>query len=333
MSDITITALVEQMIVDARHGWSIGTFGAIGEFMRDDEEPASISLDAGACRIVTSRGGMRVTPVPALQVIAYDTLASDGETWGQAIAFCLPKPDQCQQSGVRDLGPDREALRHEDRDMRLFDLGVGIGHVRFCVRTEDIALIAQLEALDGRPIFGPGGQAVMTEVLRAQPHRVLFSPIGRIEVYAPIPAPGGNSPEGPHTHLLPKLLAAGRTHAANAPIPIDLQPVLMLHPRSPWRDGGGRRVPFDRELDEIFQRLLRQFGLPEDIAIRIAIEDAVERGVSPQAYLWPETRRGRIAARIVLRRLACAGQPVAAWRRHYDHAAELESDDEAVLHG
>jgi len=328
-----IATLIDEMVADTRHGWSIGTFGAIGEFMRDADESASIAHEGEVCTIVTPRGGMRIVPDPALRVIAYDTLGSDGETWGQSLTFCLPAPDRMEQEGVRSLGPDQAALKAEDRDARLFDLGTGLGHVRFGLRTRDAALIAALEGLEGQSLLGPQGSAVMAEVMRAQPHRVLLSPVGRVEVYSPIPAPGGTSPEGPHTHLLPQMLAARRTHAANAPIPEGFQPVLMLHPRSPWRDGLGQRVPFDEELDELFESLLARYGLAEDMAIRADVEDAVEGGVAPEAYPWPETRRGRAAARITLRRLARAGRPVSAWRQRYDRGAEPEPDEEAALHG
>lgn len=109
--------------------------------------------------------------------------------------------------------------------------------------------------------------------------------------------------------------------------------MLNLHPRSPWRDGRGQRVPFDEELDELFESLLARYGLAEDMAIRADVEDAVEEGVAPEAYSWPETRRGCAAARITLRRLARAGRPVSAWRQRYDRGAEPEPDEEAALHG
>ena len=56
-------------------------------------------------------------------------------------------------------------------------------------------------------------------ILAANPHRVFISRLGRIEVYQPIPPPSGKSPEGPHTHVLPRLLKSGRTHPATEPVP------------------------------------------------------------------------------------------------------------------
>lgn len=323
-----IARLLDSMIADPRHGWSIGTFGAIGEFARDEDEPAYFVQDGDTRSIVTPRGGMRVAPVAGLTAVAYDTLSSDGETWGQAVALCLSAPEEMDQQGIVALGADADAIRAEDRGAQLFDLGVGRGHVRFAIRTGDAALIDVLLEAEGQ---GPFTQKVMTEVLRAQPHRVMLSAVGRIEVYSPIPGPDGSSPEGPHTHLLPKMLASGRTHAANAPIPEGSQPVLMLHPRSPWRDGLGKRVSFDGELDDLFHDVLARFGLAQDMSVRAAVEAAVEAGLAPEAYPWPKSRRGRAEARITLRRLARARAPnVTAWQQRYDRLPE--PDDEAALH-
>jgi hypothetical protein len=328
-----IATLLDAMIADPRHGWSIGTFGAIGEFARDDDEPAAIARDADTLTIVTARGGLRAKADPDLQVIAYDTLSSDGETWGQSVAFCLPTPADLAQGRVQALGVDPEALRPEDRDARLYDLGVGLGLVRFCLRTRDADLIAALDAIEGQALFD--NPAVMPHVLRAQPNRILLSPAGRVEVYSHIPLPGGDSPEGPHTHLLPQMLKARRTHAANTPIPAGLQPVLMLHPRSPWRDGLGRRTDgFDEGLDTLFQAMLAEYGLKEDRSIRTEVEQAVTTGLTPDAFRWPETRRGRAEARITLRRLARTSAPaVSAWRARYDRLPEPEPDEDAALLG
>lgn len=329
-----IDELLRAALADARHGWSVGTFGAIGEYMRDDGEPFVESLADGVRTMHTPRAGIRVTSREDLKVMAYDTLSSDGETWGQSVAFCLPAPADMTPGVVRALGADTDAIRAEDRDAMLFDMGVGLGHVRFCSRTRDPDLIAALTALEGQPLLGPAGGGVMAAVLHAQPHRVVISPIGRVEVYAPIPLPGGKSPDGPHTHLLPKLLASKRTHAANAPIPAGWQPVLMLHPRSPWRDAMGLRTSFNHDLDRLFEELLVSHGLPEDRTVRAAVETAVAGGVEPKAFAWPDTRRGRMQARITLRRLAQKNgrSAVSAWRTVYDHESDGEPDEEALLH-
>src|SRR5262245_20829905 len=122
-----ISGLIDHMLADPRHGWSIGTFGAVGEFMRDEDEDVRFVRDGDTVTIVTPRAGISVHTVPGLQAVAFDTLSSDGETWGQSVAFCLALPATMDQQGVCSLGKDAGALREEDREADLFDLGVGRG--------------------------------------------------------------------------------------------------------------------------------------------------------------------------------------------------------------
>ena len=313
---------------DHRNGWSIGTFGAIGEFVRDPEEPVQRSSGLKGLEVISSRGAMRLQACEGLQPVAYDTLSADGETWGIAVAFCLPAKKDRAHGVVHRLGADRDALRPDGQEGILFDLGIGLGHVRMCVRVIDEPLIRALDAIEGLALLSAAGRAAGELIRDTSPVRVMLSPSGRIEVYAPIPPPNGKSPAGPHTHLLPKLIASGRTHSANAPIPDGLQPVLMLHPQSPWRDATGNRTPFDTRLNEQFERCLAVFGLAEDRRVRSAVESAVRAQQPPDAFETPASRRGRIQLRIALRRLAQQSQDagVAAWRARFDPAAHAEDE-------
>jgi hypothetical protein len=330
-----VNEFLARALDDYRNGWSIGTFGVIGEFVFGPEEPADKLQCWAGSQTVTSRGGIRILPRDDLRAVAYDTLVSDGETWGNAVAFCLPAAGAQAGNCVRRIGPDVEALRAEDRDAVLFDLGVGVGHVTLCSRTKDVALIAALESVEGKKLLGPEGATVRTLSLQTSPNRVLLSPAGRIEVYAPIPPPDGKSPSGPHTHLLPKLIASGRTHSANAPIPEGLQPVLMMHPRSPWRDADGIRTPYDARQDQSFESILSVYGLEQDRLIRAAVEKAVSEGHSPHALASPASRRGRAQLRITLRRLAqrLGQEAVAGWKALYDPATHESDDPGAAAHG
>jgi hypothetical protein len=56
------------------------------------------------------------------------------------------------------------------------------------------------------------------------------SAVARLEVHQPIPPPGGRSPEGPHTHLLPKFLKQGLTRSPKSPLPDGLFCGLSLYP-------------------------------------------------------------------------------------------------------
>jgi hypothetical protein len=308
------------------NGWSIGSFGAIGEFIRDADEPSTIVEDGSSFAIVTARGGMRIAPAQDLRPIAWDSLSADGDSWSHSLAFCVKQPARSNRV-IQSLGTDRDALRGVDCDHALFDLGVGCGSVRMCLRTDDIVLMNALHARAGFPLLGE--PALMGEVLRAQPHRVLLSPAGRIEVFQPIPPPDGKSPVGPHTHLLRKLIAKDRPHSANVPIPKGWQSALTLHPPSPWRGPAGDKLPFNAVIDAAFLPILSAYGLPEDAEVEARVLNAIGGEPCTELENWPETRRGRIKARIVLRRLAAVGDGrVASWRALFDRSPAGIEDDE-----
>lgn len=308
--------LLASLVEDPANGWSIGTFGAIGEFMRDSDEPTDIRRTAEFIEAVTDRGAMRVEASP-LHAIAWDLLLSDGRGWAHEMAICAPRTPSAFRS-VRSLGPDAAAIRERDRGSRLFDLGIGTGCVRMCVRTDDRSLIALLVCAEGEALFDVPG--VMPTIMRAQPHRVMLSPAGRIEVFQPIPPPDGLSPLGPHTHVLPHIILKDRAHSSNVPIPDGWQAALSMHPKSPWCTPLGKRHAYEPATDARFAPLLARFGLEEDETVAVAVTTALDK--RPEAFEWPRTRRERHKARITLRRLAAAGDPrTSPWRALYDHPA------------
>lgn len=317
-------SLLADLAEDPSVGWSIGSFGVTGEFVRDSDEQAAISRTDERVEIATARGAMRIVGAADMQAVAWDSLSADGKSWGHGMAVCAPVPDH-GPSAIRSLGTDHEAIRPQDRADRLFALGVGHGAVDMALRTSDAELIAAMEAAEGTPFIGNG--ELMAHVLHAQPHRVLRSPIGRIEIFQAVPPPDGKSPEGPHTHLMPKLIAKHRPHSSNMPIPEGYQSILNIHPRSPWRTMLGERHDFKPEIDARFAPLLERYGLAEDRAVDLSLRAAIDRGDTPEFADWPQTRRGRTKARIVLRRLAAAGEArVDPWRVVYDRGA-VESDE------
>ena len=52
--------LIAGQLADADAQWSLGTFGAIAEFMRDVDEMAEIVRDGPSIKVVTLRGAIRL---------------------------------------------------------------------------------------------------------------------------------------------------------------------------------------------------------------------------------------------------------------------------------
>jgi len=230
---LALEQVLERQLADWQAGWNIGSFGAIAEFHQDQGEPAPV---AGPLVRATARGALRIERTEDVVPIAWEALSKDPARWQQGIALCLPDAEAMRPARqvLTELGPDRDAIRPEDRGAIVFDMGLGQRNLDFCVRTADPGLIAVLRAQMGRALTEPGNPA-MGAILAAHPHRVALSALGRCEVYQKIGGPdtGGKSPPGPHTHVLPKLMVAGRTHSANVPIPEGLMPAMSLHPGSP----------------------------------------------------------------------------------------------------
>jgi hypothetical protein len=230
---------------------------------------------------------------------------------------------------LTELDVDREALQPEHRGSTLFDLGLGALQADLCVRIDDHNMVARLRDYCGRSVFDPANPA-MSLLLETNPHRVFISRIGRIEVYQPIPPASGKSPDGPHTHVLPILLKSRRTHAATEPIPETWIPCAHLYPGHPVREGD----PFDAACHDSFQRMIARFGLPECLAIKRRVVDAIGSGEPPSNLATTLDRHGRTGVRIALRQLKATGTVspmLKAWLAEFDHTAVEDDGDEAVL--
>ncbi|MCW5735640.1 MAG: hypothetical protein KIS73_16040 [Enhydrobacter sp.] len=207
--------IVRRHLADPTTGWSVGTYGAIAEFQYDADEPG-LQLDLDALAVQTERGALAIVSLEGVQPFGL----TDEAGRLREIAFCSGRRG-AQRATVTEIGP------------LTFDLGVAAPHIDMLVRlrSDDAATAAALRDGIGRPLLAPGNPAGPA-IARASPTRILVSPVARIEVHQPIPPPGGRAPEGPHTHLLPKLLAQGRTHPPGSPLPEGLYCGLSLYPRT-----------------------------------------------------------------------------------------------------
>jgi len=207
--------LVRRHLAEAANGWSVGTWGAIGEFQYDEGEP-DLVVDAEALSVSSRRGALRVGDLA--DVTAFALIDDNGRT--REIAFCSARP----ASG-------RSVIHAVDAVT--FDLGIGVPHIDMLVRLreDDAETRHALDAGVGKPLLtmdNPAGPAIG----KASPTRIFASAFATLEVHQPIPPPGGRSPVGPHSHLLPHHLKEGRVHAPNSPLPAGLYCGLSLYPRT-----------------------------------------------------------------------------------------------------
>lgn len=317
-------------------GWSMGSFGAIAEFHHVAGDPPPVL--PGGCAVVTGRGGLRIEDIAAIRPVAWEALSPRPHRWQQGVSLCVgaDRAPMAQRGVLTEIGPDEAALRPEDRDAVLFDMGLGQLQVDFCIRTGDADLIALLRAEAGKSVMDPDCRA-MPAILRAHPHRVALTRIGRVEVFQKIGGPetGGVSPIGPHTHVLPQLLRARRTHSANTPIPDGLVPVAGLHPESPVMDTLGTDRDFDRASFDAFQAMLAAWGDPARNAVKERVRAALAAGKEPEAMPMPEDRFGRVALRVALRQAErCDGASplLSRWRAAFDRETAAAEDADAPGH-
>lgn len=223
----TTLDFIETSIREAAGTWVLGVVGAVGEFLRGDDETVEIRRDAVSVEAVTPRAALRLSIDDGIRAIEVE-IAGRPNPIVLAIkseAGALPRLDR-----PTDLGLDDGALRPDRRTQRLFDLGLGRDVARFCVRTENAALIDALRAAGDAP-WPTWLGALGPEIVRLSPTRVIETRLGRVEIDAPIPLPGGASPPGPHTHLLPEHIALGLDAPADLALPQRYAPGAIFYPR------------------------------------------------------------------------------------------------------
>ena len=296
-----IRNILWQHLLDSRTSVSVGSYGAIAEFHRRADEALQLDDERSLC-VASSRGGIRVHLETTVLALAFETLSRRPGRWQHGVAFCLAEQSatRSRRQVLTELGPDTRAIWPKHRGDILFDLGLHARNIDFCIRTSEPALLRALRKASDTRVLDPE-KPIMAVLLSADPHRVVLSALARAEVYQPIGREV--TPEGPHTHVLPKLLKTGRTHSANVPIPAGLRPCLMLHPSNPLFDAMGEPKPFEAGSFTEFSKLLDHWGLSAYQREKRRVTQAISNGLSPLNYREPSTRLGRTALRVALRQL------------------------------
>jgi len=184
-------------------GWSIGVYGAVAEFVTRNATIPEVEIGDDGPILRTSGGSLRLRPPPGTRM--FELVGAAGKLERRVLALHRSRLREAPASGVTELGADEEAIGPAHRTERLFDLGVTRRTIRFCVRTGEASLIAALQRANGLDALDPN-IGLVPALLASSPDRVVISPIARIEVFGPIVR---SDRGGPHTHLLPKLIACG----------------------------------------------------------------------------------------------------------------------------
>jgi predicted Fe-S protein YdhL (DUF1289 family) len=225
-------ALAERLLHTAHDPatvFAIGVQGAVAEFMRTPDDQATARGDAGRLLLRSKLGAMRLDIEPWVRVFRFGP--QDGTADEIVLAIHRSRLTLATECTISELGPDGDAVCKQERGAILFDLGLDRPTIRFCVRTDDPALIADLRGCVGQP-WSEVAPALIPLLLERHPQRVVISPLGRIEVSQPIGLRDGipGTPVGPHTHLMPELLRTGRELAPGRDLPSAYAPVASLFP-------------------------------------------------------------------------------------------------------
>ena len=303
-NQVSCTALLDliySQLHDHRAGASIGCLGAIAEFHASN---AHFSRGDKTLTAVSADGALAVRLAGDESVCAYEVPSTHSDAWQYGIALLAPGRRGPARGTLTELGADGDALAQDSRALPLFDLGLAMPNVDYCVRSADPHVIAVLRAHCGETVV-TAGHPLQAILIDASPTRVVMSPVARIEVYQTIAR--DRTPHGSHTHLLPDLLSRRRTHAAHLPLPDGALPLMTLHPENPVFDDEGRRRTFDAAAFQRFEALLAQHGLPEYVTAKSRHRATIAAGHVLDPHSRPRTRMARAALRTVLRQAPYLG--------------------------
>ena len=224
-----IRTFVVSTLRDKAGTWVMGVVGAVAEFAARPDAQVVVETDESEVCATTSGGSLRFVIDDAVRALTFDPPGTPPDRQRIVLAVKRERGRLPVTEAVADLGPDAGAVMPGDRGQRLFDLGLGRKEARFCTRCAPGAALEAMVAATGRSLFD--AMPMLGPALLAQsPTRVVDSALGRIEVSTPIPPPGGRSPAGPHTHLLPDHLATGRAMPTGMDLPRAYLPGAIFYP-------------------------------------------------------------------------------------------------------
>lgn len=208
--------------------WVMGVVGGVAEFSAAKGARTRVETAGEHVCAQTRNGAIQMLLNDDIRALTFDPPNSDH---AQRVVLAvkrergrLPKSD-----AVTCLGYDQRALMHGD-GTHLFDLGLGRKEARFCVRVAEGKANTTLRKSCGL-LFANALPIIANTLMAESPTRVVETALGRIEVQGRIPPPDAQSPDGPHTHLLPNHLASGRALPVGMDLPRAYLPGAIFYPR------------------------------------------------------------------------------------------------------
>lgn len=209
--------------------WVVGVVGAVAEFTAKPGGTVDAIKRDDSIVAVTNGGALRFKINDDVRALTFDRPDTPAAEHRIVLAVKRERGRVPVTHAVSDLGKDHSAILSENREEHLFDLGLNRKEARFCVRCSPGRAFGLLTETAGSSMAAALPQIGPT-LVQDSPVRVVESALGRIEVSAPIPAPAGTSPAGPHTHLLPDHLATGRAMPAGMDLPRAYLPGAIFYP-------------------------------------------------------------------------------------------------------
>ncbi|MEM8554648.1 MAG: DUF1289 domain-containing protein [Pseudomonadota bacterium] len=209
--------------------WVMGVVGAVAEFTAKPGADVSVRQEGDTIVAKTDGGALSMRIDDSVRAMTFDPVSTPENRVRIVLAVKRERGRLPMADGVSDLGEDTGALIASDGG-DIFDLGLGRKEARFCVRVAQGKAREALEAVSGLglaqslPSMGPA-------LLSESPTRVVETALGRTEVQGPIAVPGGPTPSGPHTHLLPDHLATMRAMPVSMDLPRAYLPGAIFYPR------------------------------------------------------------------------------------------------------
>jgi predicted Fe-S protein YdhL (DUF1289 family) len=211
--------------------WVSGVYGAVAEFCVGQGEAIAVDFSGSTVKATTSRGGISFGLSEHVRALAFGSSPAPACTCIVVLAILRNRAPPPSFFGLTCVGPDNEAIRWEHRRETLYDLGLGRS-TGFGIRTAQVDLVGRLDECTG--MRWPALMAsIGGEIVRASPARVIRNPLGRIEVFTPIPLPSFASIQGPHTHFRPDQLSVGGDLPPSLQVPEIYVPCAIHYPDKP----------------------------------------------------------------------------------------------------